>query len=87
MCSILDSSFSNDAASLRATAAKPAKLTYTRYIMATAPATSMAAVTMGPAAAAAAVLNEVVVLEVGTGRPDATEAGFPLEVVAGAADD
>lgn len=40
--------------------------------MATAPATSMAAVTMGPAAAAAAVLNEVVTLALVTGRPDAT---------------
>lgn len=38
--------------------------------MATAPAMSMAAVTIGPAAAAAAVLNEVVGLAVVTGRPD-----------------
>lgn len=42
---------------------------------------SMAAVTIGPAAAAAAVLNAVVVLAVVTGRPDATGVDLVAVVV------
>jgi hypothetical protein len=44
-------------------------------------------VTIGPAAAAAAVLNEVVVLGVDAGRPDTTVFEVIEAVVVGAADD
>lgn len=48
----------------------------------------MTAVAMGPAAAAAApVLNEVVVLGLDTGRPDATVLELVAAEVVGAVDD
>lgn len=61
--------------------------TYDSYIIATAPATSKAAVTNGFAATAAAVLSEVLVPVVDAGRPDATVFEVTAAVVAGNADD